>query len=1141
MTQPDNWLPPDHEARVAALDTTRSFSVQAPAGSGKTELLTQRMLRLLAQVEIPEEVLAFTFTRKAAGEMRQRLITSLNKAAAMDPAALAQLSPHKLQTMQLALAVLTQDKQQQWRLLQNSHRLRIMTIDSFNHGLTAQLPLSASMGGAARITEDTRPILENAVHRLFARLESGDSTALLLGTLLQHLHNNLREAEQLLVQLLEKRDQWLPLLLGFRTGSDAPHTLLTNSLRSIIVEQLQQIRSNLLPFSNKLFCLVRFSCSNLADQPDHGNHLLTASDQLPSEDPEALAAWRALANFLLTTGMEFRKPGGLSIKQGFPAKSSSKDPELKAQYEQAKADFGTLVAALEDAKLLPHIQQLALLPDPEIANANRLVLNALIDLLPLLAIELAVAMQEAGKVDYTQTTLAALQALGAIDEPSDLALRLDYRIRHILVDEFQDTSTLQLNLLEMLTRGWEPDDGRTLFVVGDGMQSCYGFRNAQVRLFMQVRNQGIGSVSMVPLELGTNFRSDRGIVQAVNAVFSRAFPDSMDLAHGGVSYSASEARAGTINGQGVNLDLWIRADANDPDKSGHNQTEAMAVADRIQALQQTDPSQSIAILVRNRGHLAAIVPTLRQRGIAFNATEIDPLLSYPLVSDLFVLLKALLNLAEDVSWFALLRSPMLGLRLEDINRLAEQKQALGCTVWTLWQQCNCMDQISEDARLRFQRSLGALQQARQQLQGAPLRTVLETLWERLGGPACVSETWMMPNVESFLALVEQYDEAGEFNLNGFTARLRRIYGNVTAPDVRLTIQTIHKSKGLEYDAVLIPGLHRGGGRQDAPLLMWNEFVDAHNISRPVLALRAAKGQDRDALYDFLRHESGLRESNEATRLLYIAVTRAAHSAWLFAQAKQGKEQLETPSGSLLSTIEGVINSPPPELQVTIRQYADTGASIQPEANAERITAQPLRRLPSDWTYPLQIEADEPMTDIAEDEPQHLQLLARQIGELVHLGLQMIVEHGEQWFDAANPPPIFTARLAPVCETRQMLQSAVETVMSQLQACLASEHADWLFSTEHRDSACELALVDYSKGYRRDHVIDRTFIDEAGNRWIIDYKSSSPAEGTAIEDFIKMEVDRYQAQLQSYAALFADKPEQVRTALFFTSLPYLHEL
>ncbi len=106
-----------------------------------------------------------------------------------------------------------------------------------------------------------------------------------------------------------------------------------------------------------------------------------------------------------------------------------------------------------------------------------------------------------------------------LDAPEDLALALGQRIRHILVDEFQDTSYTQFELLEKLTAGWEPGDGRTLFLVGDPMQSIYRFRQADVSLFLKARLEGIGAIRLEPLTLSVNFRSRPEIVEWVNRTF----------------------------------------------------------------------------------------------------------------------------------------------------------------------------------------------------------------------------------------------------------------------------------------------------------------------------------------------------------------------------------------------------------------------------------------------------------------------------------------------------------------------------------------------------------------------------------------------------------------------------------------------
>src|SRR5262249_25942130 len=111
----------------------------------------------------------------------------------------------------------------------------------------------------------------------------------------------------------------------------------------------------------------------------------------------------------------------------------------------------------------------------------------------------------------------------------------------ILVDEFQDTSFTQLRLLELLTSGWEPGDGRTLFVVGDPMQSIYRFREAEVGLFLRAWKAGVGGVELQPITLSANFRSQAGVVEWVNGAFAQVMPSSADVRTGAVAYSPSHA------------------------------------------------------------------------------------------------------------------------------------------------------------------------------------------------------------------------------------------------------------------------------------------------------------------------------------------------------------------------------------------------------------------------------------------------------------------------------------------------------------------------------------------------------------------------------------------------------------------------
>lgn len=1158
MTQPAS-LSPDQLARQQALAPDRSFCVLAPAGSGKTELLTQRLLKLLSVCEQPEHILAITFTRKAAGEMQHRLLASLRAAQASNLSADAALSLHERTTRQLAHAALAQDNRQGWNLLQNPERLRLTTIDSFTSYLTSRLPFATNFGARPELTTDTAELFQQAVHATLAELDKDSPLGNALAVLLPHLHNSHTTAEALLLDLLKKRADWLPVLMPITRDPALARQKLEANMLSLLQEQLAGVRAELLPFQPTLMELVQLVAPYLHAQGDESLDALAGTDVLPGTTADAVPHWQALVKLFLTGDGDFRKR--VDKRQGFPAKDACKDKDEVARVQTGKNTFKQLTDEMTVAGTLPAWQALTILPPALYSSGSWPVLTALLTILPALATQLQVAMQAAGKIDHVETSLAALRALGEDDEPTDLALRLDYQLHHILVDEFQDTSWTQFSLLEKLTAGWQARDGRTLFIVGDGMQSCYGFRNADVSLFLRARDSGIGPVKLQPLQLSVNFRSDAAVVGWVNKVFTHAFPLHDDVLRGGVSYSASEASKTNGTATGVYCRLFTadaaqQDDSNDDDddssdeltttmagKQQMRQLEATHVAERCLQLRRDHPADSIAILVRNRSHLIHVVHALRQRGIKWNASEIDRLQSYQDIMDLFSLLRALLNPADITAWFALLRSPLVGLAMGDLEMLALAAKAQQQSLWTVLQQCSTLA-LGNDARQRLQRVLPTLQRAREQRQQLPLRTLLELAWLELGGAAIVSDHALLPNIVRFFDLVEQYAKHDDLaDIHAFASRLGSSHGSAADPSVKLEIMTIHKAKGLQFDHVLLCGLDQKSKNNTTPLLRWQNFPDQHGRPRLLLGVKQQKGGEADALHDFLGEQEDVRAGYELTRLLYIGVTRAIKTAWLYGVIKTGKAgEPVNPKSTLLGTVMPVLLAAPEALNLQLTTVpAVTAAASQ----SRMLPQQLLQRLPANWNSPLpspllltrSVEAE---TDIDE----HDNLQARTFGELVHFGLKQLVQQGPQWLGLSAQLPLWRQQLARVASAGE-LDRLLQQLQEHLHGHLQSQQGRWLFSGEHRQDQCELGLLDYRSGYRKSFVIDRTFIDSSGTRWIIDYKTAIPAEGQSLAMFVAEQAQRYREQLENYRQLLTagstnDVPA-CKTALYFTAIGLLHEL
>src|SRR5690349_10124835 len=211
----------DAEARRQALDVAQSCLVLAPAGSGKTGLLIQRYLALLATVDEPEQVVTVTFTRKAAAEMRHRILHALANARAVAPDS-AHLSAHDQKTHELARAVVGRDAARDWQLAESPSRLRIQTIDALCSSLAGEAALQASaVLAGAEVIEDARELYREAARRavlLLGSSEAREENA--VRCLLIHIENDVATLETLIAGMLAERDQWLRHL-GSRGDSNA--------------------------------------------------------------------------------------------------------------------------------------------------------------------------------------------------------------------------------------------------------------------------------------------------------------------------------------------------------------------------------------------------------------------------------------------------------------------------------------------------------------------------------------------------------------------------------------------------------------------------------------------------------------------------------------------------------------------------------------------------------------------------------------------------------------------------------------------------------------------------------------------------------------------------------------------------------
>jgi len=760
------------------------------------------------------------------------------------------------------------------------------------------------------------------------------------------------------------------------------------------------------------------------------------------------------------------------------------------------------------------------LPPERLSESQRDSLQALVPVLIRLLAELRIVFSEQRTVDHAELALGALHALGAVDAPSDLLLALDQRIEHILVDEFQDTSHLQWEILARLTAGWEADDGRSLFLVGDPMQSIYRFRDADLSLFSKARKHGIGEVRLRHLQLITNYRSAPELVDWINASFEQliaaaGYPDSE-----GPRFSAAEAGRSFEPSAGVDTHVL---------HNGGQAEENQCVVEIARNELAIRPGGSIGILVRSRSHLLGMRKALEEADLAVHAIEIDSLSDTQLGQDLLAFTSAMLHPADRLSWLGMLRSPRCGIGWVDLCALCGSD--FDRTVPELLADEEVLERLTENGR-------GRVRRMRKQLHlGAELRATRSAgRWLRA--------SWLLINDHDDSGADSEREEA-----DGFFRRLDQLARNgdiddpaqlhdwFSRPDSAATpgssgieVMTIHRAKGLEFDTVILPGLSRGSRGSSRSLLF---IKDIYLPSGEHLNLAAVHEDPEDPVMSYLQQQDREHEKAERTRLLYVATTRARQRLHLIASIDPAKSRPR--AGSLLASLWPAID--------TLPEPAAT-SNPAPEGNRPEYIEIPLRRYsysPDDSPDDLLI-SEQPLQQVSRPDFEWVNPASVQIGTVIHKELHRLAENAATAGQPV-PPEIEHSRyqreLALLGVEPQDLDEAARRVSEALSRVWDDPTGRWILAP-HAEAWSEQRLT-IRQANSLEHIrLDRSFIDELGQRWIIDYKTGRHL-GSDVEGFLAAEVERYQDQLESYAravAAFDQRP--IRLGLYFPLMSLLKD-
>jgi ATP-dependent helicase/nuclease subunit A len=1173
-------VPTDLEARQQALNTRTSCIVEAPAGSGKTGLLMQRYLKLLAEPSVtqPEEVLAITFTNKATAELRERILQQL-QLATKPPTANAK--PFEQTTRTLAAAALARSTELQWNILDRPQRLNIRTIDSICAEIANSLPLLSGSGGSQHPTPDAKPLYRLAAQRTLLQL--GSPNRILhdaLRNVLLHRDGNLADVERLLAEMLADREQWgeiIPLTPGDLTNDFLDTEVrpkLERALESIVCAGLTRTLDLMPP--GMLHQLTTLA-AQLGLNPGYNNSdspiaFCAQLHQPPAAVADHLDHWQALISLLLTKDGDWRKPRGITSRFMSFEFSKAEKAELEHLIETHKSD--DLCEALCAVRELPPARY----PDDQWQ-----VTRSLFHVLRHALAELKLLFAERSTCDFTELAIEARQALASSDDSVvDLALTPGGRLRHLLVDEMQDTSAAQYDLIHLLTRTWDGAT-QTLFLVGDPKQSIYLFRQARVERFLRtMRDHSLGDIPLTTIRLTTNFRSQATLVHDFNHTFEQLFP-SLDEATRTHNTTDVPFVAATPNRPATeSLSIQWHPAITTPNHEQHQAREIRNIIERWQhkplPANRTKPWH-IAILARNRSHLTPIVAELKQAQIPYRAVDIDPLATRPEVLDALALTRALLHPADRVAWLAVLHAPWCGLSLTDLLALAgegpdpEKYTDKFTTIATLI--AANRNHLSPEGQRLLTRAWPTLEASIATLGTNPIATHIERTWRSLGGDAPLTTT-ERTNVLRFLGILREVATESTFiDLTLLQSRLDSLYAEPASGPITVELLTIHKAKGLEWDVVLVPNLERKSGSNSPDLLSWLEIDSTTANASPILlAPIASKGTKSANLNKWLNRAKEARENAERKRLFYVLATRAQEELHLFgAVSLSNTGELKQPiHGSLLKAIwpaaENEFNTltQTSPLADQLHRSLDPGpwalGPDQPLALAASATPAPLiQRLSTNFnplTRFLTAEAHKlPYTPASAlrhtptfDRPEG-SFAVRAFGNVVHRYLQLlstrltIAPAHALLAELPTWHPRLLASLRGEGLSPTLAQQDATRALTALTHALNDPIGRWILSPQP-EAFNELPLA-FAAPLAPTLRVDRTFLAAAepntpGNthQWIVDFKTGT-RHGLSPEAFETEERAKYSAQLDAYAtaahALAAD-PKPVILALYYPLIPRL---
>ncbi len=929
---PEDLLEAAERKQRAAADPAVSAWVRANAGTGKTHVLVQRILRLLLSGADPRSILCLTFTKNAAAEMETRVLARLGEWATAGEEALssslAKLLGRPPNASELAAAPCLFAS-----VIDALGGLAIMTIHGFCERVLRRYALEANVppGFTVLTEEEARDALSEAQAQAFASAKSGPLRDAFT-TIVAYARED--DFSRVLEAMLRHRNEIAHLMQV--SGEEDRFQYVEERLRHLFDIADDDTRESLLARSASL--LSERSLREVAAVLFEGK----------KTDREAAAHFQAVAEARDTEGKHSALKAAFTTKAGEPrarlmtADIKQQAPALHDRLVKAQADFIEL--------------------DEQICGLK--VIEATMALFRLtVAIFDRYEAEKRGRasVDFDDLIGKTLSLLLREDAADWVLYQLDGRIDHILVDEAQDTSPAQWQILEKLTSDFFSGEGArgsvpTLFAVGDEKQSIYGFQGAAPERLAENGDSYEEKVQQAGLrwrnvDLNLSFRTLTPVLAAVDSVIA-----SLPSLRNG---SAVPHIAYRREGAGF-VELWEpeRGEKEDkgsvwePDAAAPRTKPAEALAARIAAkikhwLESDEALSSrerriepgdILILLRKRQPMAGLLQAaLKREGIPVSGADRMALLDELAVMDLMALASALLQPEDDLALAEVLKSPLFNFSDDDLFGLAFGREA------SLWQTLNANGADAD----KYALAAAKLTTWRDLAHGVSPFDFFSHILEAEGGRKAFAArlgTECFDALDELLNLAQAFGARTPLSLSEFLVSLRRGASDLKretdqgAREVR--IMTVHGAKGLEADIVILADAC--SSRSATPAAVTFVQGVGGEEGAPDIPVWAIKGTSRLPAVAEAKARLKDEEHRELGRLLYVAMTRARDRLYI-----TGFHKGDLPDGCWYETIKSALLSKMQEgVDLRTRPVWRFGSLAQPQSFAAAIQKAHEEALPS---------------------------------------------------------------------------------------------------------------------------------------------------------------------------------------------------